>query len=70
MYGLAGYKHTPGMPDTVSVIQRMSTGKSSTAYSARKGVAGPQTNRIKAGAGIRGSGQRYKDGKYKDYGEA
>jgi len=70
MYGLAGYKHTPGMPDMVSRIQRLSTGQSSTAYSTRKGVAGPQTKRLKAGLGPRGSGQRYKDGKYKNYGEA
>lgn len=68
MYVLAGYKHTPGMPDMVSAIQRLSTGQASTAYKPT-GVAGPQTKRLKAGLGKQGSQQRYKDGKYKNYGE-
>ena len=69
MYGLAGYKHTPGMPDMVTAIGKLSTGKASTPYDG-KGVAGPQTKRLKAGLGSRDSQRRYKDGKYKNHGEA
>lgn len=57
MYGLAGYKHAPGMP-YLSALDAQAKGRA-----AAKGVAGPQTNRLKAGLGKKDSRQRYKEAK-------
>lgn len=56
MYGLAGHKHTPGMP-YLSALDTPAKGR------AGRGVAGPQTNRLKAGLGKKDSRQRYKEAK-------
>lgn len=55
MYGLAGFKHTPGMPDMNSKIQRLGYEQRSTRY--RKGTAGQRP------VGGLDSKQRYKDAK-------
>ena len=57
MYGLAGYRHTPGMPYLSALDQNSAKRR------ADKGVAGPQTNRLKAGLGKKSSNQRYKEAK-------
>ena len=56
MYGLAGHKHTPGMP-YLSALDAPAKGR------AGRGVAGPQTDRLKAGLGKKSSNQRHKEAK-------
>lgn len=57
MYGLAGFKNTPGMPDMNKKIQRLGYEQKS---KYRKGVAGQRP------VGGLDSKQRYKDAKTKE----
>ena len=57
MYWLAGHKHTPGMPYLSALDQNSAKRR------AVRGVAGPQTDRLKAGLGKKSSNQRHKEAK-------
>ena len=57
MYGLAGYRHTPWMPYMCALDHNSAKRR------ADKGVAGPQTNRLKAGLGKKSSNHRHKEAK-------
>lgn len=59
MYGLAGYKHTPGL-----LGYKFPKEVSRSSFQMPKGRAGPSTSRTKAGLGAKGSKQRWKDKKY------